>query len=122
MSVISKYSLLNKDVLINFSSDGADGAFNPDEIQRPPVRSSFWELEDDVVCSQPSRNLSRPDGLEDPEDSNASYLFCYLFSLMYLLMSYQEFHIGFLYLISLIYCYVNLELLFLFPEKYFCFL
>ncbi|NWR98230.1 TAXB1 protein, partial [Motacilla alba] len=54
--------------------DGADGAFNPDEIQRPPVRSSFWEL-DDVVCSQPSRNLSRPDGLEDPEDSNASYLF-----------------------------------------------
>ncbi|NXC40200.1 TAXB1 protein, partial [Penelope pileata] len=50
--------------------DGADGAFNPDEIQRPPVRSSFWELEDEVVCSQPSRNLSRPDGLEDPEDSN----------------------------------------------------
>ncbi|KAM4793009.1 tax1-binding protein 1 isoform 3-T3 [Cyanocitta cristata] len=50
--------------------DGADGAFNPDEIQRPPVRSSFWELEDDVVCSQPSRNLSRPDGLEDPEDGN----------------------------------------------------
>ncbi|NWU31087.1 TAXB1 protein, partial [Dyaphorophyia castanea] len=57
--------------------DGADGAFNPDEIQRPPVRSSFWELEDEVVCSQPSRNLSRPDGLEDPEDSNASYLFYY---------------------------------------------
>ncbi|XP_048158780.1 tax1-binding protein 1 isoform X3 [Corvus hawaiiensis] len=50
--------------------DGADGAFNPDEIQRPPVRSSFWELEDNVVCSQPSRNLSRPDGLEDPEDGN----------------------------------------------------
>ncbi|XP_067147669.1 tax1-binding protein 1 isoform X2 [Apteryx mantelli] len=50
--------------------DGADGAFNPDEIQRPPIRTSFWELEDDVVCSQPSRNLSRPDGLEDPEDSN----------------------------------------------------
>ncbi|XP_031446016.1 tax1-binding protein 1 isoform X3 [Phasianus colchicus] len=50
--------------------DGADGAFNPDEIQRPPARTSFWELEDDVVCSQPSRNLSRPDGLEDPEDSN----------------------------------------------------
>ncbi|XP_009865362.1 PREDICTED: tax1-binding protein 1 isoform X2 [Apaloderma vittatum] len=50
--------------------DGADGAFTPDEIQRPPVRTSFWELEDDVVCSQPSRNLSRPDGLEDPEDSN----------------------------------------------------
>ncbi|KAI1242806.1 hypothetical protein IHE44_0000358 [Lamprotornis superbus] len=46
MSVIPKHSLLNKDVLINFSSDGADGAFNPDEIQRPPVRSSFWELDD----------------------------------------------------------------------------
>ncbi|NXX76295.1 TAXB1 protein, partial [Urocolius indicus] len=61
--------------------DGADGAFNPDEIQRPPVRASFWELEDDVVCSQPSRNLSRPDGLEDPEDSNASYLFYSLFLL-----------------------------------------
>ncbi|XP_068791338.1 tax1-binding protein 1 isoform X4 [Struthio camelus] len=50
--------------------DGADGALNPDEIQRPPIRTSFWELEDEVVCSQPSRNLSRPDGLEDPEDSN----------------------------------------------------
>ncbi|XP_014376718.1 tax1-binding protein 1 [Alligator sinensis] len=50
---------------------GADGAFYPDEIQRPPVRtSSSWELENNVVCSQPSRNLSRPDGLEDPEDSN----------------------------------------------------
>uniref|UniRef100_A0A2K5DJP2 UBZ1-type domain-containing protein n=1 Tax=Aotus nancymaae TaxID=37293 RepID=A0A2K5DJP2_AOTNA len=45
--------------------DGADGAFYPDEIQRPPVRG----LEDNVVCSQPARNLSRPDGLEDPEDS-----------------------------------------------------
>ncbi|NXY87030.1 TAXB1 protein, partial [Alcedo cyanopectus] len=50
--------------------DGADGAFNPEEIQRPPARASFWELEDAVVCSQPSRNLSRPDGLEDPEDNN----------------------------------------------------
>ncbi|NXU57368.1 TAXB1 protein, partial [Turnix velox] len=61
--------------------DGADGAFNPDEIQRPPVRPSFWELEDDVVCSQPSRNLSRPDGLEDPEDNNASYLLKLFFNL-----------------------------------------
>ncbi|XP_068944752.1 tax1-binding protein 1 isoform X3 [Petaurus breviceps papuanus] len=50
--------------------DGADGAFYPDEIQRPPVRTFLWELEDNVVCSQPARNLSRPDGLEDPEDSN----------------------------------------------------
>ncbi|MBZ3876072.1 Tax1-binding protein 1-like protein [Sciurus carolinensis] len=47
--------------------DGADGAFYPDEIQRPPVRVPSWE--DNVVCSQPSRNLSRPDGLEDPEES-----------------------------------------------------
>lgn len=47
--------------------DGADGAFYPDEIQRPPVRVVSWE--DNVVCSQPARNLSRPDGLEDPEDS-----------------------------------------------------
>ncbi|XP_015261283.1 PREDICTED: tax1-binding protein 1 isoform X1 [Gekko japonicus] len=50
--------------------DGADGAFYPDEIQRPPVRGPSWEIEDNVVCSQPARNLSRPDGLEDPEDSN----------------------------------------------------
>ncbi|XP_053121015.1 tax1-binding protein 1 isoform X2 [Hemicordylus capensis] len=50
--------------------DGADGAFCPDEIQRPPVRAPSWGLEDNVVCSQPARNLSRPDGLEDPEDSN----------------------------------------------------
>ncbi|XP_074127187.1 tax1-binding protein 1 isoform X2 [Sminthopsis crassicaudata] len=53
------------------SRDGADGAFYPDEIQRPPpVRTFLWELEDNVVCSQPARNLSRPDGLEDPEESN----------------------------------------------------
>uniref|UniRef100_A0A2I2ZGQ1 Tax1 binding protein 1 n=1 Tax=Gorilla gorilla gorilla TaxID=9595 RepID=A0A2I2ZGQ1_GORGO len=49
--------------------DGADGAFYPDEIQRPPVRVPSWGLEDNVVCSQPARNLSRPDGLEDSEDS-----------------------------------------------------
>lgn len=49
--------------------DGADGAFYPDEIQRPPVRVPSWGLEDSVVCSQPARNLCRPDGLEDPEDS-----------------------------------------------------
>ncbi|XP_060104679.1 tax1-binding protein 1 isoform X2 [Heteronotia binoei] len=50
--------------------DGADGAFYPDEIQRPPARGPSWEVEDNVVCSQPARNLSRPDGLEDPENSN----------------------------------------------------
>ncbi|KAH0627361.1 hypothetical protein JD844_002966 [Phrynosoma platyrhinos] len=55
---------------IQETRDGADGAFYPDEIQRPPARASSWEIEDNVVCSQPARNLSRPDGLEDPEDSN----------------------------------------------------
>jgi len=71
------------------------------------------------VCSQPSRNLSRPDGLEDPEDSNASYLFIIFSSLICLLMSKQELHVDFQYLISLIYCCVNLELIFLFPEQCF---
>ncbi|KAM9245069.1 LOW QUALITY PROTEIN: tax1-binding protein 1 homolog [Dugong dugon] len=49
--------------------DGADGAFYPDEIQRPPVRVHSWGLQDNVVCSQPAQNLSQPDDLEDPEDS-----------------------------------------------------
>ncbi|XP_063095989.1 tax1-binding protein 1 isoform X3 [Cavia porcellus] len=52
---------------IQETRDGADGAFYPDEIQRPPMRVPSWE--DSVVCSQPARNLSRPDGLEDPEDN-----------------------------------------------------
>ncbi|KAM9165945.1 tax1-binding protein 1 isoform 4-T4 [Pangshura tecta] len=55
---------------IQETRDGADGVFYPEELQRLPVRTSSWELEDNVVCSQPARNLSRPDGLEDPEDSN----------------------------------------------------
>lgn len=50
--------------------DGADGAFNPDEIQGPPARPPSWILVDKVVCSQPARNLSRPDGLEDPDEDN----------------------------------------------------
>ncbi|XP_069504340.1 tax1-binding protein 1 [Ambystoma mexicanum] len=51
--------------------DGADGAFYPEEIQGPPARTNPWGFEDIVVCSQPSRNLSRPDGLEDrAEESN----------------------------------------------------
>ncbi|XP_053571708.1 tax1-binding protein 1 [Bombina bombina] len=53
------------------SRDGADGAFNPDDIKGPPVRSASWGMEDNVVCSQPSRNQSLPDGLEDPDDNNA---------------------------------------------------
>ncbi|XP_031759156.1 tax1-binding protein 1 homolog isoform X2 [Xenopus tropicalis] len=54
--------------------DGADGAFNPDEVQGPPVRATSWGLEDKVVCSQPARNLSRPDGLEDPDENNAGLI------------------------------------------------
>ncbi|KAG9476217.1 tax1-binding protein 1 [Eleutherodactylus coqui] len=50
--------------------DGADGAFCPDEVQGPPVRPPSWGLVDKVVCSQPARNLSRPDGLEDPDENN----------------------------------------------------
>ncbi|NP_001096136.1 Tax1 binding protein 1 L homeolog [Xenopus laevis] len=54
--------------------DGADGAFNPDEVKGPPVRANSWGLEDKVVCSQPARNLSRPDGLEDPDENNAGLM------------------------------------------------
>ncbi|XP_034258071.1 tax1-binding protein 1 isoform X1 [Pantherophis guttatus] len=50
--------------------DGADDAFYPDDIQRPPMRTASWDLEDNVVCSQPARNFSRPEGLEDLEDNN----------------------------------------------------
>ncbi|XP_073534013.1 tax1-binding protein 1 isoform X2 [Phyllobates terribilis] len=50
--------------------DGADGALNPDEVQGPPARPPSWNLIDKVVCSQPARNLSRPDGLEDPDENN----------------------------------------------------
>ncbi|KAM3822253.1 tax1-binding protein 1 isoform 4-T5 [Vipera latastei] len=50
--------------------DGADDAFYPDDIQRPPMRTASWDLEDNVVCSQPARNFSRPDDLEDLEDNN----------------------------------------------------
>ncbi|XP_018431772.1 PREDICTED: tax1-binding protein 1 isoform X2 [Nanorana parkeri] len=50
--------------------DGADGAFNPDDVQGPPAQAPLWEYESKVVCSQPARNLSRPDGLEDPDDNN----------------------------------------------------
>ncbi|XP_041102310.1 tax1-binding protein 1-like isoform X4 [Polyodon spathula] len=46
--------------------DGADVTFSPDQIHRPPVGAPSWD--DNVVCIQPARNLSRPDGLEDPEE------------------------------------------------------
>ncbi|KAG8442968.1 hypothetical protein GDO86_011693 [Hymenochirus boettgeri] len=54
---------------VQTTRDGADGAFNPDEIQGPPMGT--WGLENKVVCSQPARNLSLPDGLEDPDESSA---------------------------------------------------
>ncbi|KAI1886169.1 hypothetical protein AGOR_G00211230 [Albula goreensis] len=49
--------------------DGADGEFSSDQVPRlPPVGPPSWDS--NVVCIQPSRNLSRPDGLEDPEEHN----------------------------------------------------
>ncbi|KAL0985443.1 hypothetical protein UPYG_G00156960 [Umbra pygmaea] len=47
--------------------DGADGEFSDDQLPRlPPVGPPSWDS--NVVCIQPARNLSRPDGLEDPEE------------------------------------------------------
>ncbi|XP_034144596.1 tax1-binding protein 1 homolog B isoform X2 [Esox lucius] len=47
--------------------DGADGEFSDDQLPRlPPVGPPSWDS--NVVCVQPARNLSRPDGLEDPEE------------------------------------------------------
>uniref|UniRef100_A0A8C9V915 Tax1 (human T-cell leukemia virus type I) binding protein 1b n=1 Tax=Scleropages formosus TaxID=113540 RepID=A0A8C9V915_SCLFO len=49
------------------TQDGADSEFLKDQVPRcPPMDSPSWDR--DVVCIQPSRNLSRPDGLEDPEE------------------------------------------------------
>ncbi|ETE69374.1 Tax1-binding protein 1-like protein [Ophiophagus hannah] len=48
--------------------DGED-TFYPDDMQRPPMRTSPWDHEDNVVCSQPARNFSRPESLEDLEDN-----------------------------------------------------
>ncbi|XP_069770201.1 tax1-binding protein 1 homolog isoform X3 [Narcine bancroftii] len=48
-------------------SDGAAGALRSDDLKVstgiPP-----WGMKTTVVCSQPSRNFSRPDGLEDPDE------------------------------------------------------
>ncbi|XDV34275.1 hypothetical protein PO909_004449 [Leuciscus waleckii] len=45
--------------------DGADGALSPEETCRPPpLAPPPWG--GPVVCSQPSRSLSPPDGLENP--------------------------------------------------------
>ncbi|XP_048848981.1 tax1-binding protein 1 homolog B-like isoform X4 [Brienomyrus brachyistius] len=47
--------------------DGADGELSPEHASRPsPTGPPSWD--NNVVCIQPSRNLSPPDGLEDPED------------------------------------------------------
>uniref|UniRef100_A0A8C5RPU3 Tax1 binding protein 1 n=1 Tax=Laticauda laticaudata TaxID=8630 RepID=A0A8C5RPU3_LATLA len=51
--------------------DGADDTFYPDDIQRPSMRTASWDREDNVVCSQPARNFSRPESLEDLEDNKA---------------------------------------------------
>ncbi|XP_035387064.1 tax1-binding protein 1 homolog B isoform X2 [Electrophorus electricus] len=47
--------------------DSADGEFSDEHMPRlPPTGPPSWDS--NVVCSQPARNLSRPDGLEEPEE------------------------------------------------------
>ncbi|XP_030638612.1 tax1-binding protein 1 homolog B isoform X2 [Chanos chanos] len=51
--------------------DGADIEFPDDQVARlPPVGPPSWDS--NVVCIQPARNLSRPDGREEPEDLQGS--------------------------------------------------
>uniref|UniRef100_A0A3B1JLI2 Tax1 (human T-cell leukemia virus type I) binding protein 1a n=1 Tax=Astyanax mexicanus TaxID=7994 RepID=A0A3B1JLI2_ASTMX len=51
--------------------DGADGALSPEQTCRPPpVAPPPWG--EPVVCSQPSRSLSPPDGLENPPEERPS--------------------------------------------------
>ncbi|XP_052434160.1 tax1-binding protein 1 homolog B isoform X1 [Carassius gibelio] len=53
------------------SRDGADGEFSDDQMPRlPPVGPPSWDS--NVVCIQPARNLSRPDGLEEPEEPQSA--------------------------------------------------
>ncbi|XP_056618261.1 tax1-binding protein 1 homolog B isoform X2 [Triplophysa dalaica] len=53
------------------SRDGADGEFSDDQMPRlPPLGPPSWDS--NVVCIQPARNLSRPDGLEEPEEPQAA--------------------------------------------------
>ncbi|XP_026084846.1 tax1-binding protein 1 homolog B-like isoform X4 [Carassius auratus] len=53
------------------SRDGADGEFSDDQMPRlPPVGPPSWDS--NVVCIQPTRNLSRPDGLEEPEEPQST--------------------------------------------------
>lgn len=48
--------------------DAAAATLYSDEIHKVPAGIHPWGSESAVVCSQPSRNFSRPDGLEDPEE------------------------------------------------------
>ncbi|KAM9494581.1 tax1-binding protein 1 homolog A isoform 1-T2 [Clarias gariepinus] len=51
--------------------DGADGALSPQPSCRPPpVAPPLWA--GPVVCSQPLRSLSPPDGLENPAEERPS--------------------------------------------------
>ncbi|KAI4885743.1 hypothetical protein NFI96_011048 [Prochilodus magdalenae] len=51
--------------------DSADGEFSDEQAPRlPPAGPPSWDS--NVVCSQPARNLSRPDGLEEPEEQQPS--------------------------------------------------
>lgn len=70
---------LQNSVMIFFlstSADGADGALSPQpSCHPPPVAPPPWV--GPVVCSQPLRSLSPPDGLENPaeERPNVRWLF-----------------------------------------------
>ncbi|XP_078276733.1 tax1-binding protein 1 homolog B isoform X2 [Rhinoraja longicauda] len=48
--------------------DAAAGTLYSDEIHKVSAGIHPWGSDSAVVCSQPSRNFSRPDGLEDPEE------------------------------------------------------
>ncbi|XP_076865556.1 tax1-binding protein 1 homolog A isoform X2 [Brachyhypopomus gauderio] len=55
----------------DFPVDGADGALSPQQTCRPPpLAPPLWA--GPVICSQPSRSLSPPDGLENPTEERPS--------------------------------------------------
>ncbi|XP_072139311.1 tax1-binding protein 1 homolog B isoform X2 [Mobula birostris] len=49
-------------------SDGAAGTLYSEEMHKVSTGIPPWGSDTAVVCSQPSRNFSRPDGLEDPDE------------------------------------------------------
>ncbi|XP_041962247.1 tax1-binding protein 1 homolog B isoform X1 [Alosa sapidissima] len=55
-----------------YTRDGADGDEFSDEMlpRLPPMGPPSWDS--NVVCIQPARNLSRPDGFEEPETQQSS--------------------------------------------------